>query len=75
MRLEHHLVGGYVRYISPYIIIICITKSMTKVHFYSHCQILGRVVLGPNSQGEELAHWNDMISSSKPVARWHRLIT
>ena len=21
MRLEHHLVGGYVRYISPYIII------------------------------------------------------
>ena len=22
MRLEHHLVGGYVRYISPYIIII-----------------------------------------------------
>ena len=30
MRLEHHLVGGYVRYISPYIIIIikvCV-KSM-----------------------------------------------
>ena len=25
MRLEHHLVGGYVRYISPHIIII-ITK-------------------------------------------------
>ena len=23
MRLEHHLVGGYVRYISPHIIIIC----------------------------------------------------
>ena len=22
MRLEHHLVGGYVRYISPYIIIM-----------------------------------------------------
>ena len=22
MRLEHHLVGGYVRYISPYIIIL-----------------------------------------------------
>ena len=22
MRLEHHLVGGYLRYISPYIIII-----------------------------------------------------
>ena len=24
MRLEHHLVGGYVRYISPHIIIIII---------------------------------------------------
>ena len=22
MRLEHHLVGGYVRYISPHIIIV-----------------------------------------------------
>ena len=29
MRLEHHLVGGYVRYISPYIIIIII-----KPYFY-----------------------------------------
>ena len=27
MRLEHHLVGGYVRYISPYIIIIIIQSS------------------------------------------------
>ena len=27
MRLEHHLVGGYVRYISPYIIIIIITQG------------------------------------------------
>ena len=26
MRLEHHLVGGYVRYISPHIIIIIIIK-------------------------------------------------
>ena len=30
MRLEHHLVGGYVRYISPYIIIIIINYP----HFY-----------------------------------------
>ena len=28
MRLEHHLVGGYVRYISPYIIIIIIRISL-----------------------------------------------
>ena len=27
MRLEHHLVGGYVRYISPHIIIIINTTS------------------------------------------------
>ena len=27
MRLEHHLVGGYVRYISPHIIIIIIITS------------------------------------------------
>ena len=29
MRLEHHLVGGYVRYISPHIIIIMIQNSET----------------------------------------------
>ena len=29
MRLEHHLVGGYVRYISPYIIIIISSTSST----------------------------------------------
>ena len=28
MRLEHHLVGGYVRYISPHIIIIIIIISL-----------------------------------------------
>ena len=27
MRLEHHLVGGYVRYISPYIIIFIKAKK------------------------------------------------
>ena len=29
MRLEHHLVGGYVRYISPHIIIIIIINVIT----------------------------------------------
>ena len=28
MRLEHHLVGGYVRYISPHIIIIIISDQI-----------------------------------------------
>ena len=32
MRLEHHLVGGYVRYISPYIIIIIIPVIFLKLH-------------------------------------------
>ncbi|XP_071948300.1 synaptotagmin-A-like [Antedon mediterranea] len=36
-------------------------------------EVLGKVVVGPDSHGEELAHWNDMITSSKAVARWHRL--
>ena len=28
MRLEHHLVGGYVRYISPHIIIIIMIEAL-----------------------------------------------
>ena len=41
MRLEHHLVGGYVRYISPYIIIIIIIECIDAMvvqnrnHFFS----------------------------------------
>ena len=37
MRLEHHLVGGYVRYISPHIIIIIISTAglvINKILFY-----------------------------------------
>ena len=33
MRLEHHLVGGYVRYISPYIIIIYYYYYASHVYF------------------------------------------
>ena len=36
MRLEHHLVGGYVRYISPHIIIIIIKLSSLLIFFCSH---------------------------------------
>ena len=32
MRLEHHLVGGYVRYISPYIIIIPRTTDIAQIN-------------------------------------------
>ena len=40
MRLEHHLVGGYVRYISPYIIIIIIRDTC-----YS-CDVTDRIISG-----------------------------
>ena len=36
MRLEHHLVGGYVRYISPHIIIIIM---------YMYIQLLGYIYI------------------------------
>ena len=38
MRLEHHLVGGYVRYISPYIIIVQNVKR--NAHSQKHKQIV-----------------------------------
>ena len=39
MRLEHHLVGGYVRYISPHIIIIIIIIN-SFILFYFICLLL-----------------------------------
>ena len=39
MRLEHHLVGGYVRYISPYVIIIIIHEMYYKLEI-DHCCVL-----------------------------------
>ena len=42
MRLEHHLVGGYVRYISPHIIIIIIIMIMIRfvARTYPPCWVL-----------------------------------
>ena len=37
MRLEHHLVGGYVRYISPHIIIIIIIIIIIKTNVIMSC--------------------------------------
>ena len=39
MRLEHHLVGGYVRYISPHIIIIII-YLVVRTSFHWHKKLL-----------------------------------
>ena len=41
MRLEHHLVGGYVRYISPHIIIII----MYSVQDLVFVKVLGVTIL------------------------------
>ena len=35
MRLEHHLVGGYVRYISPHIIIIINVQILPQIIIFS----------------------------------------
>ena len=40
MRLEHHLVGGYVRYISPHIIIIIIMHWASLVRHPVHTSII-----------------------------------
>lgn len=35
---------------------------------------LGHVIVGANTSGTELSHWNQMMSSlRKPVAMWHYL--
>ena len=45
MRLEHHLVGGYVRYISPHnIIIIIIISSLYDNYSFQVIPVLGQVI-------------------------------
>jgi len=35
---------------------------------------LGHVIVGANTSGSELSHWNQMMTSlRKPVAMWHYL--
>ena len=46
MRLEHHLVGGYVRYISPHIIIIIINITVVLYVFcYLRCAIFNIILV------------------------------
>ena len=40
-----------------------------------HNVVLGKVVIGPESTGDEKSHWNDMLNSKTAMARWHRLMT
>ena len=34
---------------------------------------LGRLLVGPNTFGEELAHWHDLVNAKTAMARWHSL--
>lgn len=36
-------------------------------------KIMGRVILGSNATELELQHWNEAMSSKKPLAYWHSL--
>ena len=52
MRLEHHLVGGYVRYISPYIIIIIRNKRNENE------QVNKESILYNSSETKKLVKWS-----------------
>ena len=62
MRLEHHLVGGYVRYISPHIIIIMygIYKTRVVSGMEKLINLWVRKILSPWKSGEchLLKGWN-----------------
>ena len=51
MRLEHHLVGGYVRYISPYIIII-INPSAKNIGKLTFKILWERLIVGSPSSSK-----------------------
>ena len=59
MRLEHHLVGGYVRYISPHIIIIIImhyTIPYSSIFVVYRAPTLYRQDIKMNMQHNEHIH-------------------
>ena len=62
MRLEHHLVGGYVRYISPHIIIIII-MTLTAIHllYYITNSPHNHMVDRPISYSENADSFNNTI--------------
>ena len=54
MRLEHHLVGGYVRYISPYIILLLWPPFHHQTHVHLNCRIIKRVRLGKGTASKKI---------------------
>ena len=58
MRLEHHLVGGYVRYVSPHIIIIIINNVVhIGVSLNHHTLCMGNLVWFPIAASDSHVHW------------------
>jgi len=36
-------------------------------------ELIGRVKISFNTQGDDSIHWNDLLTSKNAVARWHQL--
>lgn len=54
----------------------CSTLELTVLHdnLLGQNETLGRVMIGPNSKGEEGEHFRAMTASRTAVARWHPLV-
>lgn len=37
-------------------------------------EVLGKILLGPATTGNQFEHWNEMRINNKPIARWHKLL-
>ena len=67
MRLEHHIVGGYVRYINPHIIIIIIiiiiimadnrVTSKLKKLINTYCNLTKSLIYICESYSIKIYHW------------------
>ncbi|CAH1786120.1 unnamed protein product [Owenia fusiformis] len=42
-------------------------------NFVGNRDTIGHVILGPESSGDEHAHWTDMTANKSAIARWHQL--
>ena len=85
MRLAHHLVGGYVRYISPHIIIIIIIILLRTIRAYwSKCWVVPPVLFRTNYYSIEIPHGVTAISLTYhphhaklqvlPTCNWHSVL-
>ncbi|XP_067660988.1 synaptotagmin-1-like [Haliotis asinina] len=52
---------------------ICLELAVYHDNKIGNDELLGKTQLGPTSEGDEMAHWKDLISAKSAVARWHNL--